>query len=206
MVREGESDNFNLCRDSFPPRLAEQLQLLQAQHPQQAPYDVVLARPPEASALGPLKSFLLSQARAKFIVVCLAPGAKAELPLLIRMLGRWGFSLVENLVWWRKRVNHEPFLRALLPGEIFLSERDTYYIFRNAEDVEMRHQRSPDVFWDFAPDPEHLGAGNRFQTPPVPERVYKTIETMLPRARFLELWASEALRNPRKGWTAIAEI
>lgn len=119
----------------------------------------------------------------------------------------WGFRYVENLTWVRQRFNNRntaedsPWIRR---------SKSTLLMVRRETDarVELRHQRSPDVIFDFVRrDP----ATGREVMPPT---VYRTIETLLPtalyseadgRGRLLELWAG-GRGSCRAGWTTVVEV
>ena len=67
----------------------------------------------------------------------------------------------------------------------------------------MRHQRNPDVVFDFVREDKGL-------TEDKPEFIYKVIETLLPTAKyepstkqigFLELWAKPKIA--REGWITV---
>ena len=69
----------------------------------------------------------------------------------------------------------------------------------------MRHQRNPDVTFDFVRNDKGL-------TEDKPDFVYHVIETLLPTANFdektnsgkmLEVWAKR--NNKRKGWTSVVQ-
>ena len=77
----------------------------------------------------------------------------------------------------------------------------TLYIFRRlntGKDIELRHQRNPDVVLDCVQCSED-GHGK------IPLEAYKAIETLLPgsQGRLLELWS--APDSPREGWTHVVE-
>lgn len=79
----------------------------------------------------------------------------------------------------------------------------TLYIFRKdgeGKDIEMRHQRSPDVVINCM---QQSPLSHRWK---VPDEVYITLETMLPNAggKFLELWSDG--EDSRPGWVHIAEF
>jgi hypothetical protein len=77
---------------------------------------------------------------------------------------------------------------------------------------EIRHQRSPDVVFDYMTYRDWRTTGDGFEEKPE-WFVHSVVETLLPYARWddgkgrgamLELWASPGTH--RKGWTAVAEV
>eukprot|EP00775_Hariotina_reticulata_P007146 gene7146-7361_t len=111
----------------------------------------------------------------------------------------WGYSYVENLTWVLLAPNHS-ILR--LPSQHIQRSHITLYIFRKdgeGRDIELRHQRNPDVVFDCVRWVE----GREWD---VPQEVYNTIETLLPTGQgmFLELWAPAAAG--RAGWTHVVEL
>ncbi|KAI8614480.1 MT-A70-domain-containing protein [Chytriomyces sp. MP71] len=120
-------------------------------------------------------------------------------PSLLKITEKWGFRYVENFVWvkWDKwhRIAAEE-------GQFFRKSKTTCFIFRkDAEDMELRHQRNPDCEFDFIKPPE-----KKALTQKKPEMIYVVIETMLPDAhgagRMVELWARKDA-PPRSGWTQV---
>jgi N6-adenosine-specific RNA methylase IME4 len=114
-----------------------------------------------------------------------------------------GFSYIENLTWVQicpgGRILAEPVGAPLRGGHLTLA------MFRRADrgrDIELRHQRSPDVLLDCvcaAP-----GAAPGAPAPP-PAGAFEAVETLLPtaRGRFLELWAAPGSARP--GWTHVVD-
>ena len=101
---------------------------------------------------------------------------------------KWGFLYIENLTWVHMAVNNSI---ARVESPILRSSHLTLYIFRHAargRDIELRHQRNPDVTFDCL----------------VPEEAYVAIETLLPtgRGKYLELWADKGITRP--GWTSVS--
>ncbi|KAL4425126.1 hypothetical protein ABPG77_008231 [Micractinium sp. CCAP 211/92] len=122
---------------------------------------------------------------------------KQHVQALCRLMRSWGYCYIENLTWVHLQSNHRV-LR--LPGRYTNRSHLTLYMFRRegeGKDIELRHQRNPDVTFDCLPAE---GAGRK-----VPEEVFVAIETLLPTAkgRFLELWAPCGVHRP--GWTHVAE-
>ena len=121
----------------------------------------------------------------------------------------WGFAYIETLAWvW---LGPDGDVLAL-PAPVTARSHATLMIYRKgAEEVELRHQRSPDVVFDCV-----VGGGMSAGGPvAVPPEVYAAIETMLPftAGRRLELWAappgaaraagSRGLGGGRPGWTHV---
>ncbi|KAK9810455.1 hypothetical protein WJX72_010932 [[Myrmecia] bisecta] len=130
--------------------------------------------------------------------------AKDCLAEVARCMSMWGFKYVENLTWLQLSPNNHP-LR--LPSPAVAASHLTLLIGRKGNsDLELRHQRCPDVV--IAPVPAH-GL--------VPEAVYETIETMLPDAtpalkdpdnhapRLLELRWGGAEASARNGWSTVVQ-
>ncbi|KAF8068428.1 clcD [Scenedesmus sp. PABB004] len=123
---------------------------------------------------------------------------RAARAAVVRLMSAWGFSYVENLTWVLLGPGHDV-LR--LPYPTARRSHVTLYIFRKdgeGRDIELRHQRSPDVVLDCVRAVE----GREWD---VPAEVFATIETLLPTGQgaFLELWApAEA---GRAGWTHVVE-
>jgi N6-adenosine-specific RNA methylase IME4 len=124
---------------------------------------------------------------------------KELIPRVFRMAKRWQFEYVENLVWVRKRVNNRLERK---PYKYLCKSKITLLIFRKAGEIELRHQRSPDVCFDF------LKKGRQ-----KPTFVYEVIETLLPTAKYspeegrgkcLELWATKGKARP--GWTSVVFV
>jgi N6-adenosine-specific RNA methylase IME4 len=135
----------------------------------------------------------------------LAPGGfvfvwtpKRRVQAVCRAMSRWGFVYIENLTW----VWLAPDASVLrLPSRHVAASHLTLYMFRSAaegRDVELRHQRNPDV----AMDCRGAAGGGRAGAP---EETFVAVETLLPtgRGRFLELWAPQGVRRP--GWTHVVE-
>ncbi|KAL4447954.1 hypothetical protein ABPG75_005173 [Micractinium tetrahymenae] len=122
---------------------------------------------------------------------------KQHVQALCRLMRTWGYCYIENLTWVYLRPSH----RVLeLPGRYANRSHLTLYMFRRegeGKDIELRHQRNPDVTFDCLPAED---AGRK-----VPEEVFVAIETLLPTAkgRFLELWAPRGVHRP--GWTHVVE-
>lgn len=125
---------------------------------------------------------------------------KGLIPLACRQLGSAGYAYVENLTWVMVEPNNNVARLECRPSPAACSHR-TLLIFRkegDGRDIELRHQRSPDVIFDCVRAVDGRPWG-------VPREVYTTIETMLPTGRgaFLELWAQRGVRRP--GWDHVVE-
>lgn len=130
---------------------------------------------------------------------------KEVLSPVVDVLARARFVYVENLTWVHLRPNNRcaaggAAVTARSHRTLLLFRRDTRE-FPRGKDIELRHQRSPDV--DAAV--VYAGADGRLLTP---EAAYAAIETLLPqgytpgqRGRFLELWAHQEIKRP--GWTHV---
>jgi hypothetical protein len=78
-------------------------------------------------------------------------------------------------------------------------------MFRRADrgrDIELRHQRSPDVLLDCVRAAPGSAPG---ASAPPPAGAFEAVETLLPtaRGRFLELWAAPGSARP--GWTHVVD-
>lgn len=170
----------------------------------------VLARPENVQDLVLARRFLRTAvASGGFLWVVVWPESKPLMPWLLRKTSQWGLAYVENLCIWHASVNNQPGGwggggdPAVPHAFPFRSEKTTVVVFRKEEDpgepMPLRHQRSPDVI-RAVDHPE----GRRHA---LPERLYETIETMLPSGRLVELWATSA-PDPmvRRRWTAVAAV
>jgi len=142
---------------------------------------------------------------------------KELIPLVVKTMSHWGFLYVENLVWVKKSVNNKIVAQ---PYKYFSRSKESLLIFRkfcgasaagasngNKKDwqLELRHQRNPDVVFDFV-----RKKGGPVGGEDKPDFVYHVIETLLPEAnynpdtgsgQFLELWGKHGV--VRKGWTRL---
>lgn len=131
---------------------------------------------------------------------------KETLDEVVDVLGRHGYVYVENLTWVILQPNNKV---ARLPAAFLGRSHRTLLIFRRdvkehpkGREVELRHQRSPDVDLCIG----RSGADGRLLTP---EAAYLAIETLLPGGyatpgqpgRFLELWGHNESKRP--GWTSV---
>eukprot|EP00884_Botryococcus_braunii_P022634 jgi/Botrbrau1/9054/Bobra.0376s0028.1 len=124
---------------------------------------------------------------------------KQHMAAVVDLMDSWGYSYVENLTWVYLAANN-----TILTVEAPYAQRShlTLFIFRRegeGRDIELRHQRNPDVIFDCLRHVEGQGQAN-------PEEVFLTIETLLPTGKgaLLELFAP--LHAHREGWVHIAQI
>lgn len=121
----------------------------------------------------------------------------------IGVAGRWGFSYVENIVWVKQHANHT--VSDATGAHLFASSKLTLLIFKKGSNFAMRHQRNPDVIFDYLKDSKYL-------TLDKPKYAYTITETLLPDAcyneetgqgQLLEVWARRG--SHRKGWTSLVQ-
>ena len=114
----------------------------------------------------------------------------------------WGCKYVENLTWVHVDANHQV-LVAPTSSSLFSSSHSTLVMGRKGggKDLELRHQRSPDVILEPVMD------GGRF-----PDGVREMMELLLPppaatksagRRRFLEVAFHGAEPGERDGWVKL---
>ncbi|EFJ41584.1 hypothetical protein VOLCADRAFT_98443 [Volvox carteri f. nagariensis] len=126
---------------------------------------------------------------------------KGLLQAVCRALAGWGYVYVENLTW--VHLTPANAIATSQRGRHFRRSHSTLLIFRRegeGRDIELRHQRNPDVVFDCIRTlPDRSGWD-------IPSEVLTTIETMLPggRGAFLELWAPRGQRRP--GWDHVSEV
>mmetsp|Transcript_25139 Transcript_25139/g.35221 ORF Transcript_25139/g.35221 Transcript_25139/m.35221 type:complete len:168 (-) Transcript_25139:27-530(-) len=117
------------------------------------------------------------------------------------MAEKWGFEYVENIVWVKMQANNK---LARQDHQYFKKSKSHVFIFRKGEKLELRHQRNPDVIFDFVRTTSSTNEEEK------PEFLYKIIETLLPtacyneqtkRGKLLELWAKKGAK--RRGWTKV---
>jgi hypothetical protein len=109
------------------------------------------------------------------------------------------YVYVENLTWVYMLSNNK---MVHDQSRYLRTSHLTLYMFRKynqGKDIELRHQRNPDVVLDCMQSTAEGGYST------IPKEAYKAIETLLPGGhdRLLELWA--APQNVRKGWTQVIE-
>jgi N6-adenosine-specific RNA methylase IME4 len=166
-------------------------------------FEAILINPPKdmhikiKSKLKFLKNFM-----DKGLVFLWSP--KNEIKEWVETMEKFKFNYVENLVWVqvdKEKIknaggleNLKDFSTDLLsvqPGSPFASAHVTLLMFRKASNskLELRHQRSCDVVFDFERPKNY---------------VYHMIETLLPEAGTkLELWADN---DTRAGWIHILHL
>mmetsp|Transcript_2503 Transcript_2503/g.3308 ORF Transcript_2503/g.3308 Transcript_2503/m.3308 type:complete len:424 (-) Transcript_2503:40-1311(-) len=124
----------------------------------------------------------------------------------VTMMENWGFQYVENLVWLKQDVNNKI---AKQEYSYFRKSKKTLLIFKNADGLELRHQRNPDVVFDFVRERYQQNVGNVEEKP---EFVYHIIETLLPNSKYdgksgnfklLELWGQPGRKRP--GWVSVVQ-
>ncbi|KAK9804306.1 hypothetical protein WJX72_006023 [[Myrmecia] bisecta] len=124
---------------------------------------------------------------------------KEHIMPLMQQMYRWGYNYVENLTWVYMAANNTVLtLASSYAGRSHL----TLFIFRRegeGKDIELRHQRNPDVTFDCI-------RASTGQPKGVPEETFVAIETLLPtgQGRFLELWAPKGAQ--RTGWAHVVQI
>lgn len=107
-----------------------------------------------------------------------------------KVLQKKGFAYIENLTWvWMEPNN----TISQVDSEYIRRSHLTLYMFRAVErsqTIELRHQRSPDVVFDYQKD------GHK-----CPTETYSYLETLLPQSKgkLVELWGSKE-ENTRQGW------
>ena len=128
---------------------------------------------------------------------------KVDIPAIFKVMSKWKFVYVENLVWVKKHANNRVATEA---SPYFRRSKASLFIFRkdSPTHIELRHQRNSDVHFQFLQQPQ----GMKEKKPPV---AYTVIETLLPEAmnnpkecRLLELWA--APNQLRKGWVRVVDM
>lgn len=123
---------------------------------------------------------------------------KEHISIVIKQLYKWGYQYVENLTWIYMDANNTILT---LPSDYAQKSHLTLFIFRKEDkgkDIELRHQRNPDVTFDCV-------RASPGQAREIPDETLVAIETLLPtgKGKFLELWATRNVRRP--GWTHIAQ-
>jgi len=122
---------------------------------------------------------------------------------VVKIFLSWGMVYVENLAWVKQTVTNKLVKQS---SPYFHVSHTTCLMFRKEGVIELRHQRNPDVLYDFV---RHDKGWQQIEDKP--DLLYYTVETLLPEANYnadtgrgmlLELWAHDA---PRKGWTMVVE-
>ncbi|BDA48164.1 hypothetical protein COCOBI_11-4240 [Coccomyxa sp. Obi] len=123
---------------------------------------------------------------------------KVHVAAVVKLLYKWGYIYVENLTWVQMAPNNTIITA---PSPYAQRSHLTLFIFRKngeGKDIELRHQRNPDVLFDCVRKQEGQVTG-------VPAEAISAIETLLPtgKDKFLELYAPIGASRP--GWTHIAQ-
>jgi N6-adenosine-specific RNA methylase IME4 len=127
---------------------------------------------------------------------------KQHIGACIQVAAKWGFTYVENLVWVKQNVNHTV---SDAQHPFFARSKTSLFIFKKGSGFALRHQRNPDVIFDFIRE-------NKYLTLDKPKYAYTIAETLLPEAcfneetmqgQFLEIWARRG--GHRKGWTSLVQ-
>ena len=124
---------------------------------------------------------------------------KNRVQAVCKQMSKWGYTYIENLTWVFMGPNNKILT---LPSQFVCNSHMTLYMFRAADkgrDIELRHQRNPDVTFD------SVRAGNREGDGAAPDETFVAIETLLPtgKGKLVELWAPEGVKRP--GWTHVVE-
>ncbi|KAL3145500.1 hypothetical protein ABBQ32_003324 [Trebouxia sp. C0010 RCD-2024] len=124
---------------------------------------------------------------------------KEHISIVIKQMYKWGYQYVENLTWVYLDANNTILTT---PSDYAQKSHLTLFIFRKEDkgkDIELRHQRNPDVTFDCIQALEGQAKG-------IPDETFVAIETLLPtgKGKFLELWAARNVQRP--GWTHIVEV
>ena len=114
---------------------------------------------------------------------------KEMIPGTVGLMEEWNFNYVENFVWVKKKVNNTFFEQE---SSYFRKSKLTLLIFRrnSKESVELRHQRNPDVYFDFVRIIEKYQNGKEINNFSSSEReskplfVYHLVETLLPTGNY----------------------
>jgi len=110
-----------------------------------------------------------------------------------KLMQNQGYGYIENLTWvWMQPNNTIAEVDSQYIGRSHL----TLYMFRAVErskNIELRHQRSPDVVFDYQKD------GHK-----CPIETYVYLETLLPQSKgkLIEMWGNKE-ENTRQGWRII---
>eukprot|EP01135_Chromosphaera_perkinsii_P003794 Nk52_evm40s255 gene=Nk52_evmTU40s255 len=139
---------------------------------------------------------------------------KAAIPPIMELMDSWGLGYVENICWARMSVNN----RIVEKEAPYLNtSKSSLMIFRKRKcGCDLRHQRSPDVVFDFEKplEPKYRAIADSEYVPEhKPEYIYEIIETLLPgtkqtggpdgqKGKLLELWARP--NTTRDGWVSVA--
>lgn len=107
-----------------------------------------------------------------------------------KLMQKKGYAYIENLTWVWMQPNNTI---AEVDSEYIGRSHLTLYMFRaieRSQNIELRHQRSPDVVFDYQKD------GHK-----CPTETYSYLETLLPQSKgkLVELWGNKK-ENSRHGW------
>lgn len=107
-----------------------------------------------------------------------------------KLMQKKGYAYIENLTWVWMQPNNTI---AEVDSEYIGRSHLTLYMFRaieRSQNIELRHQRSPDVVFDYQKD------GHK-----CPTETYSYLETLLPQSKgkLVELWGNKK-ENSRNGW------
>jgi len=127
---------------------------------------------------------------------------KQHIQAVCKQMTKWGYIYIENLTWVYMASNNA-ILK--LDSEFVRKSHMTLYMFRVADkgrDIELRHQRNPDVTFECLP----ATFGNNCGPALAPEETFVAVETLLPtgKGQLLELWAPQGVKRP--GWTHVVEV
>lgn len=112
-----------------------------------------------------------------------------------KLMQTHGYAYIENLTWvWMEPNN----TIAKEDSEYVRRSHLTLYMFRaidRIQNIELRHQRSPDVIFDYQKDGDMC-----------PLETYSYIEILLPQSKgkLVELWGTVE-ENDRPGWAVVTE-
>jgi N6-adenosine-specific RNA methylase IME4 len=121
--------------------------------------------------------------REAYLFIWVAKRYIAEVLRLIER--RWNFRYVENMCWIMEMPNHQ---YAMNESPYLKQSHQTMLIFKkepkkSKNKMDIRHQRSPDVIFDFVQEPREK-----------PRKIYGYLETLIPSVKFLELWGSRSTK------------
>ena len=127
---------------------------------------------------------------------------KHHIASCVQVASKWGFTYVENLIWVKQKVDHTV---SEAQHPFFATSKTSLLIFKKGNGYTLRHQRNPDIIFDYI-------RSNKYLTLDKPKYAYTIAETLLPDAcyneetgqgLFLEIWARRG--SQRKGWTSIVQ-
>jgi hypothetical protein len=94
----------------------------------------------------------------------------------VKLFTSWGFTYVENLCWIRRYPNHSIVTEDY---DYFTKSKGILLIFKRGDGIHLRHQRNPDVIFDYVRRDKYLAEDK-------PENIYDIIETLLPEGNYKE--------------------